>query len=176
MIFGIDCSMRRIAVCCPEIEYVDGLKLPDKYDRFQSIQIIAGWCAAKIPAASEVFIEAPILAGARNIKSTLKAAMTTGGIIGALRHATIHLVDVASWKKEVVGHGGADKDAVADWLAASAPSLSKACGGDQDLIDATCIALFGYVGASSPVPAVRNSRVLRKPRGHANVNAGSAES
>lgn len=90
------------------------------------------------------YIEAPVLAGARNVQSTIKIAEVYGL---ALCHVglwtSVIEVPIASWKKETVGNGNASKEAVDDWLKANHFELWLQCGHDQNLVDATCIALYG---------------------------------
>jgi len=90
---------------------------------------------------SEIYVEAPVLAGARNIQSTIKVAQTTGVVHAAL--AKTHEVAVSSWKKATVGNGNASKPQVQAWLDENHPSLASMCRGNQDLYDAACIALYG---------------------------------
>lgn len=87
------------------------------------------------------WVEAPLLAGARNIQSTIQVAQTSGLVLGTLPDA--HQVAVAAWKKRTVGSGNADKGAVAAWLREFHPRLAALCGANQDLVDAACIGLYG---------------------------------
>jgi len=86
------------------------------------------------------WVEAPVVAGARNIQSTIAIAQTSGVVHTSL--SDTHQVAVASWKQRTVGKGNADKQAVKQWLADNYPELYRYCG-SQDLIDACCIALYG---------------------------------
>lgn len=88
-----------------------------------------------------VFCEEPVLAGRRNIRSTILIAETVGMVLSM--HAPVYLVPVSSWKKGTVGKGNATKDDVAEWLRKEHPDLSSMCGSDQDLVDAACICLYG---------------------------------
>lgn len=93
---------------------------------------------------SATYIEAPVLAGARNIQSTIKIA----GVYGlTLCHVGLWTpvveVPISTWKKTTVGNGNASKEAVADWLKINHPEMHIQTMGDQNLIDATCIALYG---------------------------------
>ena len=86
------------------------------------------------------WVEAPVVAGARNIQSTIAIAQTSGVVHASL--SDTHQVAVASWKQRTVGNGHADKAAVKQWLADTHPDLFRYCR-SQDLIDAACIALYG---------------------------------
>lgn len=88
-----------------------------------------------------LYVEEPVVAGARNIRSTILIAETVGMIL-ALR-AKVHMVPVSSWKKATVGNGHATKEDVAQWLAEEHPDYAKHCGSNQDLIDAAAIYIYG---------------------------------
>jgi Holliday junction resolvasome RuvABC endonuclease subunit len=104
----------------------------------------------------EIYVEEPVVAGPRNLRSTLLIAETVGALMGDLR-ALVTLVPVTSWKKGTTGHGNATKSDVALWLKSTYPDYDAKCAGDQDLIDAVCIALYGRdmrngsVGRGNPV-------------------------
>lgn len=88
-----------------------------------------------------VFIEEPVLAGVRNIRTTIQIAETVGAVL-SVRFPT-YLVPVPSWKKDTIGKGNASKDQIRDWLTAEHPRYAALCGGSQDLVDAACICLYG---------------------------------
>lgn len=96
-----------------------------------------------------VFVESPVLAGVRNIQSTIKVAGVYGLTLAVVSQWTpVIEVAISSWKKRTVGNGNANKAAVSAWLRATHPVLYSGCfttSGtlDQNLVDATCIALFG---------------------------------
>jgi Holliday junction resolvasome RuvABC endonuclease subunit len=92
-----------------------------------------------------VFIEEPVLAGRRNVRTTLQQAQLVGALLAATTAFTryVYLVPVGKWKAGTVGSGNASKPDVALWLNGVHPAYSAACGGKQDLIDACCIALYG---------------------------------
>jgi Holliday junction resolvasome RuvABC endonuclease subunit len=91
-----------------------------------------------------VFVEAPVLAGARNIQSTIKVAGVYGLTLATVGSwSPIIETPISTWKKHTVGTGNATKDQVAAWLKANHPEKSIQCMGDQNLVDATCIALYG---------------------------------
>lgn len=90
------------------------------------------------------FIEAPLV-GRGGVRTTMVQCFTSGAIQGALNglRFSTQIANVSSWKKRVVGRGNAKKPEVAEFLAKQHPELFRATGGNQDLIDASCIALFG---------------------------------
>ena len=90
-----------------------------------------------------VRIEAPIVAGVRNLQTTIGIAQTSGAVLLACYGIPNEMVAVAQWKKATVGKGNATKDDVARWLQRKHPIYFEQCAGDQNWIDATCIALYG---------------------------------
>lgn len=92
-----------------------------------------------------VFIEHPLV-GRAGAHATIVQAQVQGLVMmlsvqsGA---AGVYEVNVQSWKKAVVGHGGADKDTIKSWLVDHHPLLAELAGDDQDLVDAACVALYG---------------------------------
>lgn len=92
-----------------------------------------------------VFCEEPVVAGARNLRTSLKIAQAVGAIVSGAAHSTLrtYLVPVSKWKKATCGSGSAGKPQVTDWLNHTHPAYAAACGGKQDLVDACCIALYG---------------------------------
>lgn len=96
-------------------------------------------------AETAVFIENPPHAGG---VPTIRAMAETFAWVGmaAVRCGIEQTYDVypATWKKNVVGRGDASKADVAAFLCAEYPERFDACGGDQNLIDATCIAMYGW--------------------------------
>lgn len=87
------------------------------------------------------YIEEPVVAGARNLRTSLQIAQIAGVIMA--RVASFTLVPVSSWKKEIIGRGNAKKEDVAEWLRTKRPDLYERTAGIQDRIDANCIRLYG---------------------------------
>jgi Holliday junction resolvasome RuvABC endonuclease subunit len=92
----------------------------------------------------EAWVESPIV-GRGGVRSTMVQCYTSGAIQGALYDAGIlaQSANVSSWKKRVVGKGNATKPEVADFLRLRWPSIFSEAAGNQDIIDAACIALYG---------------------------------
>lgn len=90
------------------------------------------------------YIEAPVV-GRGGVRTTMVQCFTSGAIQGVLHGLgfVTEVANVSSWKKRVVGKGNATKPEVAEHLRLRWPSLYARTGGDQDLIDACCIALYG---------------------------------
>jgi crossover junction endodeoxyribonuclease RuvC len=91
-----------------------------------------------------VVIESPIQGVSVNVKVGLRLAQVAGVLVVACRQAgsSTVLVGPTEWKKAITGHGNANKGQIAEWLQANRPDLAEACGASQDLVDATCMALF----------------------------------
>lgn len=96
------------------------------------------------------YIEAPVV-GRGGVRTTMVQCFTSGAIQGALHGLgfTTEIANVSSWKKRVVGKGNATKEQVAEHLRLRWPALYSAANGDQDLVDASCIAIFGSELAKS---------------------------
>lgn len=83
--------------------------------------------------------------GRGGVRTTMVQCYTAGAIMGALHDEGIvtQIANVSSWKKRVVGRGNATKEDVSKWLRLRWPDFFSATRGNQDLVDATCIALYG---------------------------------
>jgi len=90
------------------------------------------------------FIESAVV-GRGGVRSTMVQCYTSGAIQGALYEAgiPIQIANVSSWKKLVVGKGNATKEEVSEYLRLRWPAVYKRAGGNQDAIDAACIAIYG---------------------------------
>lgn len=89
-------------------------------------------------------VESPVV-GRAGPRSTMVQSFTSGAVQSALVQAgaTVQLVNVQSWKKDVIGHGHATKADVAEALRLRWPTLHTAAAADEDLLDAAAIALWG---------------------------------
>lgn len=168
MDFGIDYAFRRVAVACPAAGWSRAYSVP-KSDRGREASELAHWVARTVPPASRVFIESPIGGGSNNRQTLVGMAETEGAILGVLGgDCVIEKVAPSSWKKIVCDNGSLNKEAVARWLLEHEPALSEACSGDQDRVDATCLALVGRargpVAGLSELPRRGARRVLRQVR------------
>lgn len=151
IVVGIDPSSKKIALCVSsEVFQLDVIRLP------------AGLYSATGAAYREVFsfldglghydkvsvyMEAPLVG--RNVASTIVQAQVGGAVVAAvknsLRPTPLHMVNVGTWKKQVVGKGNAQKSEVAEWLEKNWPEAYHEAAGDQDLIDAACINRYGVL-------------------------------
>jgi Holliday junction resolvasome RuvABC endonuclease subunit len=84
------------------------------------------------------FIEEPLMAGPRNIRTALHLAQVAGALMTTVPS---YFVPVTTWKKEIVGKGNAKKEEVAEFLRTHQDFIHVR--ESQDLIDATCIRLYG---------------------------------
>jgi Holliday junction resolvasome RuvABC endonuclease subunit len=89
------------------------------------------------------FIEEALIGN--NRKYSMRISQTSGAIMAALDAAGVHteLVNVKTWKKDVIGNGNANKEMIQTWLIENYNSYAVECGEDQDKFDACCIGLFG---------------------------------
>lgn len=153
MIKGIDLNSRAIALIgITEPWIYEKIEVHGKVtDRAQILGMLHQSALEIIEPGDQVYVEAPILAGMRNIQSTVKIAAAYGAVLSAIdmRRAAAIEVPVSSWKVATVGHGAASKDDVSRWLHRVHPSVHRECSGDQDLMDAACIALYGQRSAQA---------------------------
>jgi len=91
-----------------------------------------------------VYMEMPLVG--RSAHSTIVQAQVGGAVLAAADNAgvEIHLVNVNTWKKQVVGKGNSTKEDVAEWLSNNWPDAYTLCSGDQDLVDASALNRFGF--------------------------------
>lgn len=155
LILGIDASSTKVAVVALPLSsgklygIYEATKLAKKagpqacYEAHKAMtQFLDAWDGFQLHA----WMEAPVVAKG-GAWSTIAQAMTSGAIqVAMYEHGlrTIEYVRPPAWKKEVVGHGHATKEDVATFLERTRPDLFAATGGSQDLIDAACIALYGF--------------------------------
>lgn len=173
MRYGVDVGSRRIAIACPALGWARAYSVPASTPAREK-HLLAVWAEHTIPRGSQVFVEAAVVAGAKNLQSTIKVAMAVGAIISALPGRHVELIAVGSWKKEVCGKGNLDKDGVVDWLLSAHMDLAVACQDskgrmDQDRVDATCLAMVGGrepAATSGWGHAPRPRQALHLPSGH----------
>jgi len=88
-----------------------------------------------------VFCEEPVVAGVRNLRSTILLAQTVGMVLAL--DVPVYLVPVSTWKKDTTGRGNADKSGVSEWLRLEYEQYFLSCDGNQDAVDAAAIAIHG---------------------------------
>jgi Holliday junction resolvasome RuvABC endonuclease subunit len=106
--------------------------------------MLAGMVAdlASTYASDPVWIEDTLVGN--NVKYSMGLAEVKGAVMASvISHADVRLVNVGTWKKQVVGHGHANKDSIRDYIHVTHGPYAPLCGDDQDLYDACCIALYG---------------------------------
>ncbi len=82
------------------------------------------------------------LMGKGGVKVTAVQSFVSGAIQATLLDfgVDVYLVNVSTWKKEVIGKGNVGKPVVREHIISLYPELKKY---NQDVIDATAIALYG---------------------------------
>lgn len=157
MIYGVDIGVRRVAIAGPgDLRAALILRDPPTGTWHRTgpreVQLIGGFVAAVVPPEAVVWVEQPVSQAGRkmNIQTVARMGMTAGGVFAG-HPGVAHLISPTAWKKELVGHGHADKEATAAWLWAHDPAAAEACGQDGDLIDATCLRIFGELVAEGRV-------------------------
>ena len=90
------------------------------------------------------FIERPVV-GRGGVQSSIKQAMVSGVLQAALLEFgwSVYLVHPSTWKTAIVGKPTAAKDEVARSLEDQWPEAHSLANGDQDLVDAAAICLYG---------------------------------
>lgn len=149
MIFGVDVGVRSVYLAgLPEETDIDTEPVLATHIiatptlRWSELRDLALTITEYVSVGDCLFVEEPPLAGSLNIRSALQLNQTVGAILCATAGQG-YLVPVSSWKKATVGSGAADKPVVAAWLEREHPDLYRRCDGDQNLMDACCIALYG---------------------------------
>lgn len=147
---GIDLGARKITIVDVDKEFFLHIEIPKRAERpleLKELQLKLHLLQDQGLLEGPKWVEAPVVAGARNLQATIAIAQTNGITHAAL--SDTHSVAVSSWKQRTVGKGNADKQAVRQWLMDEHPELAKHCGNNQDLFDATCIALYGRSAAEA---------------------------
>lgn len=143
---GIDLGVRSLHVAVIDDYdklWVNSYVLPRQYERYQELRYCSKFLHDTVGHKSaKVYIEEPVVAGARNLRTSLQMAQLAGALMSTVIQPA-YFVEVTSWKKKVVGSGNASKEDVALWLKEHHMDYSAACEGDQNKVDATCIALYG---------------------------------
>jgi len=146
---GVDYGVRRIAYAHPHVNVFEELILPSG-DDLTNIYRMATWLKEQITKTRPelTVIEQPIQGVSRNVRTGLSLGMVAGALSYVAQDVGSKVVTIgpSSWKKAVIGNGHADKQAVAKWLETRHPSYYEYClkhKKPQDIIDSTCLALYG---------------------------------
>lgn len=144
MIWGIDLGTRSYAAvgigAGAEAVLTETFTVPRSTSRYAELRAICFELAEFVQSPDVLFIEEP--PKVRNMRTFGQLSLTAGAILSATS-AQGYLIPVETWKKAIVGRGGVGKPVVADWLGVNHPYLYSRCGGDQNLVDAACLALYG---------------------------------
>ncbi len=141
---GVDYGVSRIAIAVPARGVFHEVVLKPG-DNTGALDVLAEitWNTVISAHADVVAVEAPIQGMSRNVRVGISLAMVAGAVVVAARQAgaRVEVVPPATWKKAVIGVGNANKEAVSDYLAEHHAGLHARCG-SQDMVDATCLALY----------------------------------
>lgn len=147
MIAGIDIGVRSFAIVGsdgPEDEpLLYYYELAKGKSRYEELRDVSATIRDLTCDKDVLFVEEPPLAGGRNIRTFAALNQMVGAILSATA-AQSYLVPVDSWKKATVGKGGVSKELVAEWLRVHHPGIWAECDGNQNLVDAACIAHYGF--------------------------------
>ncbi len=149
LVLGVDVSSRLLAVVGRTVgSNRSPLVMLQPLDRgthgpFQAQVALRGFIETLVPIVRLVAIEAPAMGV--SARSTILQSFVNGAVQATCVEAGMEvlLVPPATWKKDVVGHGNADKAAVAKWVGTHWPELATLAGGSQDIFDAAAVALHG---------------------------------
>lgn len=142
MTVGVDVGGRKIAIVSHDAGVFASYELKKiDYPRFR--KEARAWLEGYVGFLEDPHwvMEAPVVAGVRNLQSTIRVAQTFGLVACVV--PGVEEVAVSSWKKATVGNGNASKLQVRQWLDDKHPVAARMCRGNQDLYDAACIALYG---------------------------------
>lgn len=152
-IMGIDLGVNKIAysVWGGEKDLVEVNHLEVK-ERTRAITLtrlnhwITGAVMSHVP--DHVFIEDTLLGN--NTRLSIKLGQTMGAVLSGIggvqqwnESPNVFLVNVSTWKKEVLGKGNASKEMVRMWVDELGEPYSAQCENNQDRYDAVCIGFYG---------------------------------
>lgn len=138
---GVDCGGSKVALVILDTGTMQTHVLVSKHkDRHAALRDVGRFAGDHLSRCDVVYVEKPLVG--RGIAASLQVAQATGAVMSHL-DVPSYFVPVQTWKKAVTGNGNAPKGLVQTALLELHPGYSELCGGDQDLVDATCIALYG---------------------------------
>lgn len=167
-VIGIDPSSKKLAFCITGKRYriVDMHKksLPEGVLQATGAAFEEAFLFFQSNQGARVYMESPVVG--RSAHSTIVQAQVGGAVLAAACKAGLDVVmaNVSSWKSQVVGNGHASKDQVKDWLEENLPSVYIRTEGDQDLIDAAAITLYGVQHEKIRQAIVRRCRAREEVR------------
>jgi Holliday junction resolvasome RuvABC endonuclease subunit len=145
VIWGIDLGVRSVHLAGfegDELVYLESIETPKRVVRSLELDSLGKRATEFVAADDDVFVEKPPFAGPKNVATFGELHQVFGTM---LSHVGGRDANVMSWKKAVIGDGMATKGDVSDWLREHHEPYSAQCGGDQNLVDAICIALYGKI-------------------------------
>jgi Holliday junction resolvasome RuvABC endonuclease subunit len=143
VIWGIDLGVRSVHLAGfdgDDLVYLESIETPKRVVRSLELDTLGKRAKEFIDSEDDVFVEKPPFAGPKNVATFGELHQVYGTM---LSHVGGREAIVTAWKKDVVGHGMATKSDVSLWLQDHHEPYSRQCGGDQNLVDAVCIALYG---------------------------------
>ena len=146
---GIDLGVRSVHISAAQAcATITVGRRDNRGDELLELKLKAeSWLSNKVGPVWDAWVEEPVVAGARNLRTSLQMAQVAG-VLASFEDSTTHYVPVSTWKSVVVGRGNASKEDVARWLADEHPVLHALAAGSQDLVDATCLRLYGRAGTA----------------------------
>ena len=138
---GVDCGGSKVAIAILEGGelYLHNLVLKDQ-DRHAALRNVGDFARRYLDRCDVVYVEKPVVG--RGVAASLQVAQAAGAVMSHLASPS-YFVPIQTWKKALTGNGNAPKGLVKTSLLELHPRYSELCGGDQDLVDATGIALYG---------------------------------
>lgn len=149
-VVGVDPSFNKMAAVYgvdDEQVDIDSVTLPGSNIADKAVQIHL-WLTDLLAGIEDedihVFIEEPVI-GRGGAYSTLSQAKAHGVMVlsALLSGAEVTTVNPARWKKVVLGKGNLGKPEIKKAMSEKWPSLVHITQGDQDLVDAAAIYLYG---------------------------------
>jgi Holliday junction resolvasome RuvABC endonuclease subunit len=154
LVIGLDPSSQKIAMMVrpnpkskPEMVTLPFAKGADiTYVCLRAFRFVRAFVKKWIDLGYEVhiFIEEPVV-GRGGAYTTIRQAKANGAMLAGARSGGAHVegVNNSTWKKSVCGKGNAGKPEIKNWVRDHWPYAYDLCRGDQDLLDAACILLYG---------------------------------
>lgn len=165
-VIGIDPSSKKLAFCVTgkrfKIAHMHKKSLPEGVLHATGAAFEEAFLFFQNCPSARVYMEAPLVG--RSAYATIVQAQVGGAVLAAACKAgvNVELVNVNSWKSQVVGNGHASKEQVREWLEENIPHAYILAGGDQDLIDAAAITQYGVQHESLRQSIMRRYRALEE--------------
>lgn len=151
-VIGIDLGVHKISLACFEdqkLVWCDTHVASGEQTRDQQLLELGKFAneIATLHSADSIWVEDALIGN--NQKYSLSIAEVKGAVLTMLGNLRLYLgtdvrmVNVSTWKKEVVGHGNASKEWVKNYIDVTYPEYAPLCDGDQDRYDATCVGIYG---------------------------------